>query len=55
MLAYRNPSIGVPQNYRHTPKLNAYLTSIGKERQATMYSEYIVSEYVDWISDMDGD
>ena len=26
------------------------LTSIGKERQATMYSEYIVSEYADWIS-----
>ena len=25
------------------------LTSIGKERQATMYARYIVSEYVEWI------
>ncbi len=28
------------------------LTEIGKERQATVYSNYIVSEYLDWIQDV---
>ena len=31
------------------------LTSIGKERQATLYSDYIVAEYIDWIHDKNDD
>lgn len=31
------------------------LTPIGKERQATLYSSYIVSEYMEWIYHVQGD